>query len=51
MALCSLLQDPAGASRLVYSVYLWMRMKMQQIEPDDVMVSHVTLCVYHVMCQ
>ena len=27
---------------MVYAMYLSMRIKMQQIEPDDVMVSHVT---------
>ena len=28
---------------MVYSMYLSMRIKMQQIEPDDVTVSHVIL--------
>ena len=35
------IQDSVGACEMVYSMYLCMRIKMQQIEPDDVMVSHV----------
>lgn len=33
---------------MVYTLYLGMRIKMQQIESDDVTVSHVTLA-FHVM--
>ena len=38
---------------MVYAMYLCMRIKMQQIEPDDVMVSHgpchVILVVLHAL--